>query len=209
MQWFDLVRPSGGLYYHGRALLNGNRWQPFREQIREWLATWPCNQKQDLILIGPSAGYSLPSEWLREFPALHAFDLDPLAAPLFRLRHKHPSLQFHRANLFWQDGRLSLAPLKEILRKYPRANILFCNVIGQILLEHQASEEDWLSFLRQLRLALKGRSWASYHDVLSIEHGQGTDHLTGGDWAEGLKVHQMEWRLSKNRTHHVHGVWEI
>jgi hypothetical protein len=202
----ELIRPSGGLYYHAKALVNGRRWRPFREEIRLWLETWPCDKKQDLLLIGPSAGYTLPSGWLKDFPKIHAFDLDPLSGPLFRRRHG-VNAEFHRVNLFWSGGTLSIKPLKEVLREYPKANILFCNVLGQVLLEGKAGEEEWLSFLRQLRFALRGRTWASYHDVLSLKGQSAVDHMTAGEWCADLPTIKMTWKLGRNRIHKIDAVW--
>ncbi len=204
----NLVRPSGGLYYHGKALLNRHRWRPFQDEVRSFLEGWPCPKDKNLILIGPSAGYTLPSEWLKKFDKVWAFDLDPLAEVLFRWRHKHPNVEFHRVNLFWRDGKLSLTPLNEILLLKPTANLLFCNVLGQVLFEGRAGEEEWLGFLRGLRQRLRGRNWASYHDVESRSAGEIVNHLTAGDWTQDLRPRELKWQLSKDQHHQVHAVWE-
>jgi hypothetical protein len=203
----NVLRPSGGLYYHGKAFLNARRWDPFREQVNGWLETWPCPKERGLLLIGPSAGYSLPTDWIRSFTSIDAFDRDPLARVMFHFRHQVPA-RFHRVNLFWRKRKLSLEPIKEILTLHPRANILFCNVLGQVLKEGRATEEEWLEFLKQLRLLLRGRSWASYHDVLSVSGNQGVDHMTAGDWINGLRPHDMNWQITRQRLHKIHGVWE-
>jgi hypothetical protein len=201
----DLIRPSGGLYYHLRAWRHGRSWQPFREQLAKWLDSWNCPHKE-LILLGPSAGYSLPDSWLRNFSSIQAFDLDPLAGPLFRLRHPDVPIEFHRANLFWQDGRLSTAPLQKVLDAHPQAPVLFCNVLGQVLLEGHASEEEWTAFLRRLRELLNSRSWASYHDVQTQEGSTAVDHMTDGDWCSDLPVQKFEWQMSPSSRHFLAGI---
>lgn len=201
-----LIRPSGGLYYHARAWLNGGRWRPFKNELAEWLESWPC-PRNELILIGPSAGYTLPTPWLGRFGRITAFDLDPLAGPLFRRRHR-TAADFHRVDLFWSEGRLSLRPLSELLERTPGATILFCNVLGQVLLEGRASEEEWAAFLRGLREKLRGRAWASYHDVRSSDGHMAIDHLTAGDWVNGLPVRHMLWRLNSKTQHEIEAVAE-
>jgi len=204
------------LYYHARALISARRWEPFADEVGIWLDSWPC-PKTELLLIGPSAGYTLPTGWLAKFERLTAIDLDPLAPYLFRRRHQLP-MDYLRADMFWRDGKLSIDPMNEILRMNRNANVLFCNVLGQVLLEGKANEDEWLAYLRKLRLTLKGRSWASYHDVSSMTTQRPgpfdppgtdiTDHLTGGDWVEGLKVKKFQWHLSSHRVHNVHAVFQ-
>ncbi len=204
----SLFRPSGGLVYHWRALTSGRRWRTFRRDVAQWLDIWNC-PTEELILIGPSGGHTLPTAWLRRFRKIEAFDLDPLARFFFQLRHRHPSIRFHGKDMFWRDERLSLAPLAEILREHPRASILFCNVLGQVLLEHTAEESDWYQFLKELRQLLSGRSWASYHDMYSKERGEEEiDHLTNGSWLDGLIQLHFDWPLSRH-SHHSTGAVSV
>lgn len=201
----DLIRPSGGLYYHLRAWRHGRLWQPFRDRLAEWLNAWNC-PREELILLGPSAGYSLPDFWLKTFKRIEAFDLDPLAGPLFRRQHPNVSVHFHRVNLFWQDGKLSTQPLKELLAAHPRAAVLFCNVLGQVLLEGRASEDEWTAFLRRLREVLNSQSWASYHDVLTVEGSSAIDHLLEGEWVQDLDKTVLNWQLTPASHHTVAAV---
>lgn len=201
----DLIRPSGGLYYHLRAWRHRHLWRPFRSQITDWLSSWSC-PREELILLGPSAGYSLPDDWLKSFRKIEAFDLDPLSGPLFRRLHPDLPVKFHRVNLFWQDGRLSTAPLQNLLIEHPRATILFCNILGQVLLEGRASEEEWTAFLRRLREILHPHHWASYHDVHTLEGHTQIDHMTNGDWCSGLSTQKFEWQMSPTSRHILAGV---
>lgn len=204
----SLFRPSGGLVYHWRALQNGWRWRTFRRDVAQWLDVWDCS-KEHLLLIGPSGGHTLPTLWLRQFKKIDAYDLDPLARFFFQLRHRHSHISFHQRDMFWREGRLSLAPIQEVLHENPQASILFCNVLGQVLLENAAEESDWYQFLKDLRQLLSGRSWASYHDMYSKEVGQAeVDHLTNGSWLDGLIQLHFDWPLSR-RNHHSTGAVSV
>jgi hypothetical protein len=96
-----LFRPSGGLLYHLRALRSRARWRGFANDLERWLFAWR-KPGGKLILIGPSAGYTLSTEWLRGFKEIHAYDIDPLAAWFFSLRHPGVDAEFHQQDLFWR-----------------------------------------------------------------------------------------------------------
>lgn len=160
-----LIRPSGGLTYHLRATFAGNRWRPFTDGVAKWLRSWnPVND--ELILLGPSGGYTLPPAILQRFKKIHAFDLDPLAAFFFHRRHS--PAEFHREDLFWLKGSLSVHALKTVLDKHPRAAILFSNLLGQLPLEGKINETDFKKYLVELSAVLKDREYATYHDLYSI-----------------------------------------
>ena len=200
-----LARPSGGLVYHWRALRHGHKWRPFREQIADWLQNWPPRSKQ-LLLIGPSAGYTLPTEWLAKFEQVVAYDLDPLAPALFRWQHAKVPIRFEKQDMFWHQGNLSLRSLQKALRDHPDAAMLFSNVLGQVLLEGQASESQWYSFLKDLRRQLQGREWASYHDLFSTKDGEIIDHMTQGAWSDGLDKREFSWQLTAASQHQIQGL---
>ncbi len=201
-----ILRPSGGLYYHWRALRHRHLWRPFQTALEGWLANWPC-PKNELVLLGPSAGYTLPTAWLRGFSKITAYDLDPLASRLFNWRHSPLEVNFVRRNLFWENRRLSLMPLKSVALSHPDAVFLFCNVLGQVLLEGQASEEEWREYLFELRRLLRDRYWASYHDEFSTHGNTRIDHLTNGEWCAGLPIERFHWQLDKKRRHEVAAVF--
>ncbi|MEY4663053.1 MAG: hypothetical protein RLZZ239_1526, partial [Pseudomonadota bacterium] len=56
-----------------------------------------------LVLMGASAGWMLPTLWLQQFEEIHAWDIDPLAAPLFKWRHAR-ELQRHGTTLQFHTG---------------------------------------------------------------------------------------------------------
>jgi hypothetical protein len=201
-----IFRPSGGVLYHWRAWRSRARWSGFTRELEDWLASWPVSAGE-LILIGPSGGYTLPGAWLRRFETIHAYDIDPLAAPLFRRRHPGVNVHFHRADLFWREGRLSHVPLKAALGNHPRAAVLLSNVLGQLLLEGRAEEGEWREFLRRLRHELEGRNWASYHDTFTHERGEIIDHLMDGDWKKGLAAREFRWPLTPRSLHVIEGLF--
>ena len=63
------LSPSGGLVYHLRALRHRHGWQPYADRLAGWLQAWspPC---RSLVLIGPSAGWTLPAALKKVMPYL-------------------------------------------------------------------------------------------------------------------------------------------
>ena len=153
---FRLWRPSGGLAWHWRAWRAASRYRPFREAVRDWLSAWepPCRR---LILVGPSAAWTLPSLWLSTFDEIMAIDLDPLAPWLFRWNHRH-HLGSQRGITWFRDDLVNELPRQ--LGAWPDAAVLFCNVLGQLALERDDHEE----VLAMLPNLLRQQHWASFHD---------------------------------------------
>lgn len=148
---------SGGLVYHWRAVRYGGDWAPFRQVVAHWLDRW-SPRAQQLVLIGPSAGWTLPLPWLGRFRECVVLDPDPLARALLRLRSARPITVGVVDALTTDDGPGELAAA------YPDAAFLFANVLGQVLPEDDVAAERRLD---ALETALSGREWASYHDLAS------------------------------------------
>ncbi len=163
-----LLSPSGGLVYHARALRDAKvRWRPFREAIGAWLEAWapPCDR---LLIVGPSGGYSLRTDWLARFRGIVAIDFDPLAQRIFQRRHRGCRVDRWIVEDVFPLGSqgLDLSPLRRRLDEYSNHAVLFSNVLGQIATS--AARDDRLETgLAELRPLLKGRTWASYHDRLA------------------------------------------
>jgi hypothetical protein len=86
--------------------------------------------RKQLVLLGASAGWMLPTCWLAQFEEIHAWDIDPLASPLFRWRHgRHLQSQGIRLHLNTADG---LDHLNERTREMPGAFFWFDNMLGQL-----------------------------------------------------------------------------
>lgn len=152
-----LFDPSGGLVYHLRAARHRHGlWAPFHAQVATWLADWQADRRE-LVIIGPNAGYALPAGFLARFQSVVALEPDPLARWLLARRPDATRLHFDRLNcLSTPDGLARLA------ERYPRAAILFSNVLGQI----QAPADSWAVLLAR---HLTTHAWASYHDVISTD----------------------------------------
>lgn len=154
---------TGGWHWHWRAWRSQERWAPAAAQISDWLLA-QAMPRQQLVLIGASAGWMLPTPWLSEFEAVHAWDIDPLAAPLFRWRHgqalKKSSTQLH---LHTGDG---FAALHACMQERPGAFYWFDNVLGQLRFTGQdvPSVEQQL---RRIQKQMRSVAWGSVHDRMS------------------------------------------
>ena len=226
------MSPGGGVVWHMRALRNRQYWGAFRGWIADWLADWP-HGRSDLLLLGPSAGWCLPSDFLAGFSQIHAVDLDPLAPWLFgrlhgaRLRRAGVSLSWQRADIF--------GSLDSLLQAHPDHAILFGNMLGQhrLYCADVASAEGDLNWLSQ---RLQGRGWASFHDRLSVDWAAGRsapstittqcslsssalahrfggdgiwlDHLTGHLLPEDAKCLYLPWHINPRRLHVVEAGWQ-
>jgi hypothetical protein len=167
----SLLTPSGGLVYHARALRHrSGLWAPFRRAVDEWLvgALPPADE---LILVGPSAGHCLPLERLARFRRLLVLEPDPVARWLLRRRLAGVAVEVETRDLLLQPLLAGEPGLAALLEQRPRADVLFCNVLGQLQLalsdEQQAS--FCAAFQRRVLPQLSGRRWASFHDRWSLE----------------------------------------
>ena len=156
-----LLHPSGSLSYHLRAWRwRRTLWAPFHGEVRRWLTDWRPSAKH-LVLIGPSGGYALSAPFLARFARITVLEPDPLARWL--LQRRFPEVAFARAEsafLAQADGFTRLAAA------FPDAAFLFCNLLGQAL-QGQPTEFDRRAWLAGLAPALRGRAWASWHDLIS------------------------------------------
>lgn len=181
-----LIDASGGLVYHWRALRYRRRvWQPFVAQVARWLADWQPPQRE-LVLVGPSAGYTLDRAFLERFTRVIVLEPDPLARSLLRRRFAGIPFEEGRVDCFaGLDGPRALS------QAYPHAAILFSNSLGQ---QSERLGADWLTALPQ---ALAAHSWATYHDVVAVERaplrnavreavaGESFEMLLGAFWGGG------------------------
>lgn len=168
-RWDALVNPAGGFRYHLRAARYADTlWQPLRESLAAWLSSWQPPESH-LLLIGPSAGYTLPLTWLANFDHLTVLEPDPFASWL--LRRRLTRIEGSPRLTLLADDHLIADPerLVRLTREHPEAAILFSNVLGQLrhLLETDEEEQRLQSVKRAVSSVLPGRSWASYHDRVS------------------------------------------
>ncbi|MCX8504023.1 MAG: hypothetical protein EBU34_08095 [Alphaproteobacteria bacterium] len=222
-----LFIPSGGPVWHWRALWRQWRWAGFKSELAIHLEQWKP-PSEHLLLMGPSAGWCLPSSFLTRFKFIDAVDIDPLAPALFRFNHglalarAGTSLTFHKMNLF--------KAFDSILEAYSEHAILFSNVLGQHLF-HDEDQARAQATIEAVKLSLSKRYWASFHDRLSGAYPQGKefphaqsakhaiesatlasdlglsgqwlDHLTVNVLPEGTERHLMAWPLLADWLHIV------
>lgn len=154
---------SGGLRWHARAWHSQALWQGTCKRIGQWLDSAP-RARQELLIIGASAGWMMPGPWLQGFQKISTWDIDPWAAPLFRWRHGR-ALKAAGSQLLCHTGD-ALSQLDAVLRANPNAAVLFDNVLGQLRFGHESIEQTQVQ-LASITASLCGRQWGSVHDVYS------------------------------------------
>ena len=220
---------TGGLFWHMRALVSRRSlWAPFRAGVEDWLATWtpPCDE---LLLVGPSAGWCLPDAFLTRFARLQAFDIDPAAQPLFRLVHGG-ALRRAGVTLSWTQADV-FADISGMLAAHPGTAILFCNVAGQRCIQTPDARLVEAE-MERLQHLLRGRCWASFHDLLSghaslelperrltgpmeardliASYGLGGewyDHSTAKLLPRSAPRRILPWRFERGRVHLIEAGW--
>ena len=153
------LHSSGGLIWHLRALRYRKKlWQGFGHIVGDWLAAWqPPTDK--LLIVGPSAGYTLNRHFLQRWQEVAVLEPDPLARWLLRRRHPDVTWYFDNLDLLRDDRGLGLPETR-----YAQHAILFANVLGQVAPRSAAESSAWQQSLRE---KLVSHHWASYHDVIS------------------------------------------
>jgi hypothetical protein len=182
------VSLTGGWQWHWRAWRSQKRWAPAAAQISDWLLA-QAMPRQQLVLIGPSAGWMLPTEWLTQFEEVHAWDIDPLAAPLFRWRHGQ-ALKREGTRLYLHTGD-GLAQLDEWTRTLPTAFFWFDNVLGQLRFTDPSPDAVEMR-LKNLQRQLETVAWGSVHDRMSGRHTPGTLFPTASHSGAGLAMETPE-----------------
>ncbi|MRD56656.1 hypothetical protein GH816_08910 [Betaproteobacteria bacterium LSUCC0115] len=229
------VGQTGGLGWHLKAWRYRQRlWAGYLQQTKAFLEDWsdqslePAGLRR-LVIVGASAGWSLPTGWVRAFDELVLIDPDPLAPWLFGRNHSTPERQ-HRE---WirEDFRQALPPL--LAAPKPTA-VLFNNLLGQLRLTSKDLEATEAQ-LGELKTQLDGVHWASFHDRLSGDWGQAQQsggtlfaegsvnnacltktYAKGGQWLDHLTADVLPqtsrrwvypWRITPDRLHIVEAGW--
>lgn len=211
-----LLHPSGGLNYHLRAWRwRQTLWQPFHGEVARWLDVWRP-EASHLVLIGPSGGYALNARFLARFQRISVLEPDVLARHL--LRQRFADIEFEFADATWlaaPDGGLNLA------QRYPAAAFLFCNLLGQMLVG-QGREHDRQAWLAGLQSALRGRAWASWHDLasttrqpdrygrLALDCAESLDTLLARFWLGGvLEIHDHHTSGMLPGSPRQYTIWQL
>jgi hypothetical protein len=217
-----LFGPSGGLLWHWRALRAWRQHADLRDQVERWLLEWQPSATT-LVLVGPSAGWTLPYQLLERFSKIIAIDLDPASMPLFWLLHGR-RLKVEGIEVHWIRGDF-VDELPRLLWTDSDYAVLFCNVLGQLGLERN----DYERVLDQLPVMLQSRHWASYHDRFSTAavnvpatvrapfttsrcmdeatllamgcRGEWTDHGTGRLFVMDATRTYLPWLLTSKKFH--------
>lgn len=170
---------AGGLRYHYNAWrFRHTLWRPYTNEVAQLLQQW-APQNAQLVVIGPSAGWHLPTAFLSQFETVVAIEPDPLARWLLRRRFPMVHWQFHHDDYFtpqhplgWSDNTARL------FSDFPDAALLFAHFLGQMVGLHPlavAAEEQgeviatpvYNHWKQKLNEQLQHRTWASFHDRLS------------------------------------------
>ena len=169
----SLVTPSGGLVYHLRALRYARTlWAPFREALAQWLAaSLPLSEERELILVGPSAGHCLPLDRFRAVPRILVLEPDPLARFLLARRLAPSRVELEPRDLLVAPLLQGQRALEGVLERWPRAALLFCNVLGQLHFSLSDAQQQAFqqAFSERVVPLLSGRRWASFHDRWSLD----------------------------------------
>ncbi|MBK9039485.1 MAG: hypothetical protein IPL83_10030 [Bdellovibrionales bacterium] len=171
---------TGGISYHYLALrFRRNLWQDYLKFIEEFLFSiqWFSSSKpKKLLLLGPSAGYTLPTAWLKGFSEILAIDFDPLAPLLFKQIHGPLPIRWTKENFFSdssQDWRIDR--LLALRQSFPDHLWFFTNLIGQLPLTLKNmslhKEDQWLHWQQDWHQVLLERNWISLHDIFSVPFG--------------------------------------
>lgn len=145
-------------FYHWRAFRYGKSlWKSHVDSVARFLKSWKA--PRNLVLIGPSAGYSLPLDWLARFDSLTVIEPAWLSRKILAsklLSLNTPTRYIRHPLSFESPGFLEGLDLTD-------TGVLFANVLGQVPVKTEAGLRD------ALKATLKNVSWASYHDRFSSD----------------------------------------
>ena len=194
---------TGGIAWHWLAWRSQARWASTSQAIAHWLlhqahvfkASGVAGQPS-LLLIGASAGWMMSSQWLQQFARIDTFDIDPLAAPLFKWRHG-AALKAHGVELHCHTHN-ALQDLPALLSAHPKACVFFDNVLGQLRFQRPSSAWQQVEGdILKIQTQLKGREWGSVHDRMSgptIETISNTETLP----VRNIQQNDQQWLTQLN-----------
>ncbi len=194
-----LLDDSGGLSYHLRALrYRRTLWQPFTQQVACWLQQWQP-PGEELVIIGPNAGYTLDADFLRRFARICILEPDPLARWL--LARRFPTCRFEHEVLDCCAGIHGPAMLRA---RFPQAAFLFSNLLGQVI---ERLDPRWPAALQD---AMQGANWASYHDLVACRQAPQRTRALRLDTASSLEaIIRKFWTEAGALQVHDHGSFGV
>lgn len=160
---------TGGLVYHWRALkYSSSLWKSYHKNIAEWLAEWP-QKNERLLLVGPSAGYSLTNEFLSRYKKIVVNELDSCARYLFKKKFYKSDIDFIKTDLLGTTRDLVPDQFITYINSNLSCDILFANVLGQISILTANNPEKFISWSSKLKKGIQSKNFASYHDLFSFK----------------------------------------
>ncbi len=191
---------SGGIVYHLRAFFLGQKlWPSHWAGVHAFLNSLKLDGIEELHLVGPSGGYSLPVEWLKQFKKIYVYEPDFLARRIFQYRFGKNvgALEFRGEFDARQFERIASGA------KAKSKIILFANVLGQIDINLQ-EDSRWSGWIQKVAVA-------SFHDVFSISFplkvfAPGSVQ-TAGEFVDLInRIWDPTWGIAEINEHHVPGV---
>ncbi len=170
------MHSSGGLGYHLRSLrYKQNLWSGFAAHVKKWLNAWAPTGGKNLLLIGPSGGYTLPAPWLRQFNTVYVLEPDPIARYLFKNYNSPLNIKFLSDNALSKNA----VNLNQVVAANlePGDHILFSNVLGQMHLINGKSHNTSVLNVELNKLHAKYKV-GSYHDRVSVVFPPNKDTVT-------------------------------
>lgn len=183
---------SGGIGYHFRAAkYSENLWDAYRANLNLWLSDWP-QKNPSLLLVGPSAGYSLDEKFLRRYKKIYVSEPDPMARILLRRRFSNLSMETIGGDFIFSN------------RPFLDGDILFCNMLGQLRLKQES--------ITKLLEKLNAKNFASYHDLFSFNgnfHWRSEKISVGGEINEDHLFSLFIQSQSQELTIEDHGLLNV
>lgn len=194
------------MVYHLRAQKwKKKNWSGFRAsldlELQAWISSLSEEDKEILIIVGPSGGYCLKTETLKKFKAILLVDKDPLAA--FFFRREHPGLEIHFRNEDIFPGLLNLAQTER------KASWLWSNILGQLGLNIKEAQVE--ATLERVNTVMQFSNWFSFHDLYSFNKKNPNvmvDHLTNGRLKLKHKTTHT-WDLDCSKQHVIESGYVI
>ena len=197
-----LFGPTGGANYHARALWRSDLWAQYQFALNLQLEKFRP-KRQKLLLIGPSRGRCLESNFLKKFADITCYDIDPSAKYMFHLRHRNISAQWKREDAFFDNASnpFSIARIKSILSEHKNHAIVFCNVLGQLGISHRdlfnstrgyEQKKKFSLWKNELVTLLESRDdWFSFHDLASTSKEPANQR---GKYLSGEVISELNFR---------------
>ncbi len=217
--WHSAWNVAGGVRYHWQALRwRRTLWAPYTARVAAILGQWrqPTGR---LVVVGPSAGWHLPSAWLEGFAEVVAVEPDPVARWLLRRRFPAVRWRFDTEDYFTPFGSRSWTDNTErLLTGQPDAAVLFANFFGQLVAlypdavarergETLAATPAYRAWQAAIVRSLADRPWLSLHDRLSSEFAPMLTNWASTDAVPSADLAARFWSADATVIDHLSDGW--